>query len=552
MRDFSRRTAVAGLAGGLAVTAHPALLANSGSHTGSTVLNLTDFGVSPSATPLQNLARLKDAIANAPSGATLYLPRTGPLACAIDTRGGWTGAVQIDKPLTLRIDGALQATHSALRPNPPFILNVTAPGVTISGSGRIIGDGSIDDTNAGIDENLPGLIRVAADDFTMTGVEMVTPPKVGLMLYQCRRARIEGARFTGGPKVYGDTSHFAIRAAGGGQHVFNRNRFYPAADGGMCVQCIMLAGANDSIITDNHATHPYEKLVYAFGDRNIARNNVVVGNPDFIPGTNIQGTITGVFRFHGSSNRVEGNRSSNCAGGAQMMDGTAHTVVGNRFMDCGQSAISAYRSDLSGSTFRGNVGTRGNLIGFVVGDGMRLISDNGPARGVTVEDNDISGFSVSDPIAAIQTLTRHRTYGRNSLVKPGIGNGRFYEAQNAGTSGPIEPQWPDRPGAVVLDGTIRWVTIAYEGGQAEIKLSGRDANAPIADSLILKNRTSGGRLGIVTQFVTRSRISGNNIAASEWAMVEEVGDRNVWQGNVLSGPTNRAVRNLARTSSLLK
>jgi hypothetical protein len=513
-------------------------------------LNLADFGVSPSATPQTNLAAFRKAVAAAPAGAVLRLPPTAPLVCRIDTSGGWQGAVQIDKPLTLQIDGDLQATHGGIRNNPPFMLNITAPGVTLNGSGRIIGDGSFDDSNGGTDETMPGLVRVAADGFTMTGIELVSPPKIGLLLYQCRNARIDRARFSGGPSRYRDTGHFAIRAAGGGRHIFSANRFYPAPDGGMCVQCIMLSTSHDNLFTDNHAQHPYEKLVYGFGDRNVARNNVVVGNPGYIPGTNVQGTITAVFRFHGSFNRVEANQTSNCAGGAQMMDGTAHQVMNNRFLGCGQSALSAYQSDLSNSRFSGNVGTRAALAGFLAGDGMRLISDRGPARNLIVEDNEIVGFSAADPIATISPWTSRQAFGRNSLVKPGTGNGRYYIALNDGRSGPREPRWPDTPGAIVTDGTLRWATTPFEGGQAEIKLSGRGATAPIVDSLVRNNKTRGGRLGIVTQFVTRSRISNNQVDASAWAMVEEGGNHNRWEGNRIAGTASRTVRNLARTSTL--
>ena len=561
-KRISRRTALVGAAGGIVVGAgiaatggkgrSQALDASDQAKHSNLVVDLASFGVSPEATPQENLARFKRAVANTPLGATLRLPPTGLQACTIDTSGGWSDAVWIDKPLVLQIEGNLKATHSAVRHNPPFIINVTAPGVLISGTGRIIGSGWIDDTNAGTDEVFPGLIRVAADDFTMTGVEVVAPPKVGLMLYQCHGARIRGVRFTGGPTVYGDTSHFAIRAAGGGRHVFDGNRFYPAADGGMAVQCIMLAGSHGNLFTRNHALHPYEKLIYAYGDRNIARDNTVIGNPGFIPGTNIQGTITAVIRFHGSFNRVESNHTRDCAGGVQMMDGSAHMVIGNQFLSCGQSAISAYRSDLSESIFASNVGTRGSLAGFVAGDGMRLISDKGRANNVLVELNQISGFSVADAIATIAAWKGGKAFGRNSVVKPTRANGRYYSARVVGVTAPQEPKWPESPGDAVVDGTVTWVCVAYEGGQAEITLNGMNAGAPITASAILNNQTSGGRYGIVTQFLTHSRIAGNRLQASEWGLVENAGRHNRWQYNDVSGTPHTGVRDLDTSSIILR
>lgn len=549
-REIGRRGACVGLAAGVATALGGLLVCSRGlAQEEKAILSLADFGVTPKATPQQNLDRFNKAIANAPPGAILRLPPAGDLPCLVDTSGGWQAAIQVGKPLTLQIDGDLKATHSAVRHNAPFILNITSPGVTLTGTGRIIGNGATDDSNTGTDETLPGLIRVAADDFTMTGVEVVTPPKVGVLLYQCQRATIDRARFSGGPKTYGDTGHFAVRAAGGGRHVFSNNRFYPASDGGMCVQCIMLVTSDDNLIADNHATHPYEKLVYGFGNRNIARNNTVIGNPGFVPGTNIQGTITAVFRFHGSFNRVERNKTFNCAGGAQMMDGSAHVVIENQFLDCGQSAISAYQSNLTNSTFRNNIGTRGKLIGFLAGDGMRLISDRGAARAVVVEGNDIAGFSVADPVATMEIWRARRSFGRNSIVKPSVGNGRYYIALGDGTSDRREPNWPSAPNAIVTDGTLRWVTMPFEGGQAEIKLAGRGPTSPISDSRIQNNRTSGGRYGVVTQFVTRSVIKDNRLDASEWAQVEDNGANNSWQSNTVSGTLNRGVRTLSRSSS---
>ncbi len=546
---IDRRTLIAGMASGIIVSAEATSCSAAPVHNG-VVLDLAEFGVSPGATPQENLSGFKKAISHAPPGAMLHLRPTAPLACRIEVGGDWSTAITIDRPVILRIDGDLQASHAGAPPASSFMLNITAPGVTITGTGRIIGSGAIDDGNSGTDETFPGLIRVSADNFVMTEIELVTPPKVGLMLYQCRKAKIVRARFSGGPKVYGDTGYFAIRAAGGGEHLFDTNRFYPAEDGGMFVQCIMLGGSHDNLFTGNHARYPYEKLIYGYGDRNVAKDNIVIGNPGYIPGTNIQGTITSVFRFHGSFNTVQNNHAHGCAGGAQMMDGRAHIVVDNEFLSCGQSAISAYRGNISGSTFRRNVGTRADLAGFVAGDGIRIVSDDA-ASGIVVENNRISGFSTPDPIATLAVWRGRTSFGRNSLVRPRAGNGRFYMAQGTGVSATNEPRWPAAPGETVVDGTVTWVTIAYEGGQAGLKLYGSSAAAPITGSTISGNRIDGGRYGIVTRFVTHSRIVGNILDASEWGMVEDAGSHNIWKSNDIRGTASRQVQNLASTSSML-
>jgi parallel beta-helix repeat protein len=470
----------------------------------------------------------------------------------IDTSGGLSDAAIINKRLHLIIDGEMKASFSAIQANPPFILNITEPGVTLSGTGRIIGDGTINDLNAGTDETIPGLIRVAADNFTMSGIEVVSPPKVGILLYQCFRARIDGVRFTGGPTEYSDTAHFAIRANGGGGHIFNGNRFYPDVKGGMFVQCIVLVGSNDNIISANTTLRPYEKLIYGFGDRNIASANVVVGNDGVIPGTNRTGTITNVIRFHGSDNKIDGNTTSYCAGGAQIMDGSGNEVTNNKFLLCGQTAISLYRANLTNSKVRNNLCTYGALPGFVTGDGIRLAANAGPSKRLSIDDNTVIGFSIDDPIANLANWKRRTAYPKLSLVKPSTGNGRYYMPQaTGGISGAAEPKWPATPGATVVDGTITWVAAAYEGRQAEIKIEGGGGGFGIAESSITNNKTSGGCYGLVINHVTYSKIALNKFNASLWGMVENNGSNNRWEFNDVIGTTNISVENLNSSSTFL-
>lgn len=502
---------------------------------GSPTIDLGDAGVRPGRDPRVNLRNFQRAIDLAPTGSTLLLPRSEEGACQLDTSGGWSRCVQINKRLTLRIDGDLQATHSAMRPAPPYLVNISAPGVRIEGTGRFVGDGQIDDTNAGTDEVFPGLIRVAADDFFLTGVEFVSAPKVGLMLYQCRRAQIRNARFTGGPVAYRDTGHFAIRANGGGDHVIAENRFYPDARGGMAVQCIMLVGSHRNMIAHNHALHPYEKLLYCYGDHNIARDNMIEGNRGLIPGLNIEGTYTSVIRFHGSHNRVERNKTTHCAGGVQMMDGSGHVVIDNQFLGCGQSAITAYDSDLDQSIFSGNTCTRLALAGFVGGSGIYLVSNKGGRMGPTVERNVVRGFSTVDPIGSISQWRSGTRYGLHNIVKPSVGNGRFYVVSAPGVAGSREPRWVATPGEAMRDNGVTWKAVAFEGGQAEIALFGGTPDRPLTGGLIRANETSGGRVGIAVKYGRGVQVVGNRIDASIRAMVDVAGLGNAWEGNTVIG-----------------
>lgn len=530
-------------------------------------INLIDLGFSPTATPSQNLAALKLGIAIAQVGSIIYAPPSAPLKYQVDTSGGLSAAAVLDKRVTFQIDGDIQAYYAVsgapaptpIGTNPAFILDITARGVTIAGNGRIFGDGTINDTNAGTDDTMPGLLRVAADDFTMTGIEIVSPPKIGLLLYGCYRARIDGCRWSGGPKVYNDTAYFGIRAAGGGNHIVNGNRFAPAADGGMFVQCIFLSTSHDNVVTSNQADRPFEKFVYGFGDRNTAANNNVTGNPGTIPGTNIQGTVTNVIRFHGNDNKAIGNTGSFVAGGAQLMDGSGNQAVDNIFLNCGQTGVSIYNANLSRARACGNVVTYGALVGFVAGDGIRIVAAGGPSRNLAINDNTALGFSSDDPIATIPTWQADMAYPKFSLIKPTAGNGRYYIPKTSGgRSGLAQPAWNTSPGSETVDGTITWIAVAYEGGQAGILVDGAEAGLGIMDSHIQGNRVGpntvagtiyGCRLGIVTRFVSYTTIALNRGAVTLRALTETNGSNNSWYLNDVQGG-DLGVATLSSTSSV--
>lgn len=535
-------------------------------------VSLADYGVSPSATPAENLARFKAALAACPVGARLRLPPTAPLTVKLDTSGGASTMPAIDKRLHLVIDGDLEATHSVAGANASCLLVNTAEGTTVSGTGAFIGNGIIRDTNENVPEGqFPCLLRNTAANFTCTGVTFAKIPQIGLHLWAGNRAVVDGCTFTGGPVVYGDTAHFGIRAVGCSQLAITGNRFYPDADSGMQVQGILLSGCSESVISHNVATRPYEKLVYAYGDRNIAIGNTVVGNTGFVPGTNIKGSITAVIRFHGGDNRVSNNLTINCAGGAQMMDGKGAQVTDNSFLACGQGAISIYQANLERTRVAGNHCTRGDLSGFLAGDGIRISAtasvpgappspstNETPSKSISIEGNTVSGFSVSDPIANIAKWKGSAYYGVHSVVRPENGNGRFYVATKAGTSGGTEPTWPTGVSPVretVTDGGLTgvvWETYAYEGGQAEIRVEGGGVNTEIAESAILNNHTSGGQLGLVTSHVIDSRISLNQFNAATFGMTENSGARNRWEFNDVKGMADTRIRNLAATSTDLR
>lgn len=365
-------------------------------------ISVKDFGASSSATAAANLAAFKLAVAAVQTGGSLIVPADASFY-SIDTTGGLSTAIEIDKRMQIVFEGDVKANFGTQQANPPYIFSVTADNVTFTGGGgKIIGNGTIDDTNTGNQTTFPGLVHVSGDNFTMTGCIVDNPPKVGVLLYDCAGAKIQGNTFTGGPtiNVYGNTAHFAIYSYLGGTHNISNNLFTPDSSGGMYINTIFFNGTTNSIIDSNVCVHPYEKLAYIVGSRNTVSNNQVIGNPNDIPGTSpaIKGTLTSVYRFDGAHNTCVGNYSDFCLAGVSCLASKGNLISGNTFLRNGQLGIiafelSGYTGTLSETAITDNFLTFDSSVG--AGFGSAAISVEArytAARDVVVSNNTIIDF----------------------------------------------------------------------------------------------------------------------------------------------------------------
>lgn len=196
--------------------------------------------------------------------------------------------------------------------HPPSL--VSGADVTFTGNGIVEGDGVTNQVNTGTAATAPSLIKVTGNSFTMTGLTIRKPHKYGLNLYSCKYAKITNNNFTGGPTEYRDTAYFAINSYFGDKHIISDNQFYPTDDGGMFVQCVFVNSTDNMSIQGNIAQHPYEKLAYVVSSNNIISNNIVVGNENFIPGTN-QGNYWATIRNDGINSKITNNFIRFCGGG---------------------------------------------------------------------------------------------------------------------------------------------------------------------------------------------------------------------------------------------
>lgn len=363
-------------------------------------VSVKDYGASSSATAAANLAAFKLAVAAVQTGGSLIIPADASFY-SIDTTGGLSTAIEIDKRMQIVFEGDVKANFGTQQTNPPYIFHVTANDVTFTGGGgKIIGNGTINDANSGTEAVFPGLIYVSGDNFTMTGCIVDTPPKLGVLLYDCTGAKILGNTFTGGPIAYSDTAYFAIRAYLGQGHDISNNLFTPDANGGMYVNTIFFNGTSNSVIDSNVCVYPYEKLVYCVGDKNTVSNNQVIGNPNTIPGSSpaLKGTLTSVYRFDGDYNICVGNYSDFCAAGATCLNSKGNLISGNTFLRNGQLGIVAfetagYTGSLTGTTITNNIMSFDNTMGFSVGvGGIQVTASESAATDILVTGNFVDTF----------------------------------------------------------------------------------------------------------------------------------------------------------------
>jgi hypothetical protein len=520
-------------------------------------VNVQDYGASSSASATTNLAAFKLAVTATPTGGTLYVPADAA-EYVIDTNGGESAAININKRMTVWIDGIVKSNFGAIQANPATIFLVSGAEVAFTGNGIVEGDGVTNQVNAGTAATSPSLIKVTGDSFTMTGLTIRKPHKYGLNLYQAKYAKITNCNFTGGPTEYRDTAYFAINSYLGDKHIIADNQFYPTSDGGMCVQCIFANGTNNMSIQGNIAEKPYEKLAYISSSNNIISNNIVVGNTDFIPGTNAKGTIGSPIRNDGINSKVTNNFIFFCGGGISAIGGGSLDVSNNTMYSVGQGGIAIFSGsvDYDYLSIRNNTIVCGNLSGIGVNNGILIRPNVGSNYYLDVSNNQVIGFAPPDTIANIAAWTANTAIPYYSLVKPTVPNSRIFASNGSGTTGSTEPTWNTTIGGTTTDGTVTWTTLGVDNSSnAGIKFESPNLDA-FEKTLISYNNINGSdqqacRVAIWTQYLQNSIVSNNIMAASLYGIREENGTANQYLFNYLDtapGASN-AIFGLAATSS---
>ena len=505
-------------------------------------INATDYGVATNKTGAQNLVAFKLAVAAVPVGGTLYVPpNVNPYE--VDITGGESTSITISTQMTLWIDGTIKLIGGAVQANPPTGFLVTANNVTFTGSGKIIGSGTVNQQNVGTPATATSMVKVTGSYFTMTGLTIEKPYKVGVFLSGSSNSKIIANYFTGGPTSYEDTGYFGLYLYQGGNHIVSNNQFTPATDGGMFVQCVFTNGASSCIFEGNFAYRPFEKIFYINASDNLVVGNICYGNTGLVPGTNFQGTASDALRCSGSRNVVKNNYLNYVAAGiTSISGGTGNNFSENVIYNCGQGGIGVYGGSavLDSTTISDNVIVCGNLANSAIQDGIYVDAPTGTNYYLDISGNTVIGFSPADPIVNLSTWTATTTIPYHAVIKPTVPNSRYYSTLGGGVTGSVEPTWPTTPGATVVDGTVTWTCFAFASGiTAQIRVVATSLKNSFSD--ISNNILSVGNIGISTTYLNNSDISNNHIGANLYAVIEANGTKNQYRNNLFELATVGAV-----------
>lgn len=343
-------------------------------------------------TPNQQWAAALAAVA--PKGE-IILPQG--VTMTYDVSAGFSGALNINKPVTVRILGRLQTNGHGPRSYP---FRVTSPDVTFIVDGVLAGDGSVDGTNDGDITTHPGLVYVdtGADRFRLSGAGTIdTPPKVAIVLADNSGAVIEGVTAIGGPQTYGGTAYFFAIATGGGNHKFTNLKAPSVPGSGAAVNAkfvnfIFFGGSFgdpvNCVVSNCSPIVVWEKLVYAHGSGHM------------VQGCKGAGDKTDWIRLWGDNNTAYACEVTGGNGLVTILDGKGCVVRSCKGFLLQQTGITVARNSTSYTGgFSGTIIDSNALYGDPTSsglqDGIGMALDGANSMDIQATSNTVSGFAPS-------------------------------------------------------------------------------------------------------------------------------------------------------------
>jgi hypothetical protein len=371
------------------------IFSGTGTVSGLNKSNLVWFGGPANDASTDFVAALKAAVAATVEGGVLEIPSYGTTYYYYDNAAaGLTDATEVDKAMTIKLDGIIKQSGYAYQASPAAIFYVTGDNVTITGTGTLQGPGAYSNVN-GTYSSIPCLILgSSAENLTIKDITIKDPPQSGINCWSCKHLDIANAKFTGGILV-DDASvpgNFYIDLDGGENNSIHDNKFWMDSVSGSSRQAIF-AGANVSSeqylsVTNNKIYGMHSTALYCYSDYGVFTGNTIAytqSDPDDVLGT--------AMKIIGIHNVIEGNDIYNAVEGGIRADGASGVVInGNTIYDYGSVGIVVGDQNANAVGLNNNIISNNIVIartdGESVADGIRYAGD------ATLTTHDCSGGKI--------------------------------------------------------------------------------------------------------------------------------------------------------------
>ena len=250
--------------------------------------------------------------------------------------------LNVNKAMTIRVDGNIQMTGYQYQVNPPSIFHVTADNVTIEGSGTLSGPGIFTHAVITSIDYIPSLIKISsADNVTIRGLTFVDGPQACVIYLDSDHVKITGCTFIGGDTVannkdtpnVGGINYYGVYCYSSDYSIISNNRFMDDASGNTFAEAIFMYITNYSEVSGNFFKNIVDHDLYMYhpsGTTTGLNNyNVITNNISYSTLVAVTEKIGASLKAHGVGNVISNNNILNSSGGIIIEQGSYSTISNN-------------------------------------------------------------------------------------------------------------------------------------------------------------------------------------------------------------------------------